>query len=638
MMSWLTQDKEAMQKFLCESILQLCRINIGTPGRYEVDGIICITRVGSDNIDQNIDEDQIVIKVHEPITTNVRDSVCQSYPDISILRRYLASQNVLSRLRNSAHTNPLPNLKRRSNDENDNAVIDIGYENGGDKNLVTRAKKLRSDNRKLSIGAIQNNDQAQTRRPLSHTRAVKISTAQSFADDDRGGDRSTSYSCGSCLLDFDSWGSLQGHFQQSHASPLEHYCCSCAVGFLSNSDLGKHNSSVHKQMSSSAVVCSRRKQNKPRRGVVNSEISGLGDNTEDEVETEFGLQAVEHNGEDHQENDANVSDQLQKRPLTKMLRDVNVTFTKQEKPADLVSNNSGTDADSEHICPHCACFFTDFSSFSVHCQAVHHRFPCPHCRQTFAQRVNRDRHLYNHADLRPYDCSSCGDGFMHEEVLRKHQLKCSLNTMENVRKEHVHDTAISWSDGDDSMEDANSSDHCGLDLSMPSRTLKEEPEEIRSGIDEDSLVSKPSIPQSFMHTHLPGAIVRDSSFPAISGFPLSDTVDPPAVVSHLPMTEGRCYTCDICRASIVSAAAFELHCRSEHRRTPCVYCGKTFSQKGNMERHQRQHTGERPFACPHCSCSYTRKETLKVHINQAHPAVISTEAAPTHKDAAVVAK
>jgi uncharacterized Zn-finger protein len=81
----------------------------------------------------------------------------------------------------------------------------------------------------------------------------------------------------------------------------------------------------------------------------------------------------------------------------------------------------------------------------------------------------------------------------------------------------------------------------------------------------------------------------------------------------------RLYNCDICHQSVVGASEFEGHCRSAHRRTPCVYCGKTFSQKGNMERHQRQHTGERPFACPHCSCSYTRKETLKVHINQAHP-------------------
>jgi len=57
-----------------------------------------------------------------------------------------------------------------------------------------------------------------------------------------------------------------------------------------------------------------------------------------------------------------------------------------------------------------------------------------------------------------------------------------------------------------------------------------------------------------------------------------------------------------------------------------------------MERHQRQHTGERPFACPHCSCSYTRKETLKVHINQAHPATAALDAAAGNKEASVEAQ
>lgn len=32
----------------------------------------------------------------------------------------------------------------------------------------------------------------------------------------------------------------------------------------------------------------------------------------------------------------------------------------------------------------------------------------------------------------------------------------------------------------------------------------------------------------------------------------------------------------------------------------CDVCGKTFTQKVNMQQHVKHHTGERPFACEKC--------------------------------------
>ncbi|XP_032832365.2 uncharacterized protein LOC116955409 [Petromyzon marinus] len=49
-------------------------------------------------------------------------------------------------------------------------------------------------------------------------------------------------------------------------------------------------------------------------------------------------------------------------------------------------------------------------------------------------------------------------------------------------------------------------------------------------------------------------------------------------------------------------------------RLTCLYCGKSFNQKGSLDRHMRLHMGITPFACRHCGKRYTRKDQLEYHI------------------------
>ncbi|KAM8840122.1 uncharacterized protein AB9W97_001078 [Spinachia spinachia] len=53
---------------------------------------------------------------------------------------------------------------------------------------------------------------------------------------------------------------------------------------------------------------------------------------------------------------------------------------------------------------------------------------------------------------------------------------------------------------------------------------------------------------------------------------------------------------------------------AKERPFPCSYCGKTFSLKGNLNRHVRDHTGERPFPCTGCDKTFKDSGSLTAHM------------------------
>uniref|UniRef100_A0A915KTA5 C2H2-type domain-containing protein n=1 Tax=Romanomermis culicivorax TaxID=13658 RepID=A0A915KTA5_ROMCU len=78
------------------------------------------------------------------------------------------------------------------------------------------------------------------------------------------------------------------------------------------------------------------------------------------------------------------------------------------------------------------------------------------------------------------------------------------------------------------------------------------------------------------------------------------------------------FNCSVCGKSFTSRMKLSrhevMHSASGQKPFSCTYCGKTFAHHQSLQKHERGHTGEKPFQCPICTKCFAAQSNYDVHM------------------------
>ncbi|XP_047447406.1 endothelial zinc finger protein induced by tumor necrosis factor alpha-like [Mugil cephalus] len=275
-------------------------------------------------------------------------------------------------------------------------------------------------------------------------------------------------------------------------------------------------------------------------------------------------------------------------------------------------------------------------------------YRCDSCGKSFIQASDLTVHRRIHTDERPYSCDICGFRFRDTSTLKKH-----VGRHAKVPQKPVHEVPA-----DSQLLNQESNLSLDREDSQPLQ-MREEEEEHEPSQDKMELVLKDSrdldvssvscgvdqhSEDQSLSLNNDDAECMDSRTVKISEAAEQDTEqqllphsshstesqkDPvlsanaetkqnkQSTMSTIPCNtvDKKFFKCDTCGKVCIYLSKLKRHQRSHtgERPYPCDICGKSFFQASGLTIHRRIHAGVKPYACDICGKTFRQMSVLNVH-------------------------